>query len=419
MKVFKFGGASVRDAKAVRNVVYILDQYAQEQLIIVISAMGKTTNALEEIVTSCWEKDSALFKSKFEEIYNYHHSICEELEVLEMEPLQKAISSVFDTFNTYFEAETPDNYDFLYDQIVSLGEVLSTQIVAAYLQKEGRDAAWLDARKLIRTDNHYRDADVDWKKTEFLLSDAVKGKKRIYIIQGFIGHTPELMTTTLGREGSDFTAAIVAYCLNATDVSIWKDVPGMLNADPKQFDNTIKLDQISFNEALELAYYGASVIHPKTIKPLQNKGISLHVKSFNAPKETGTIIQSKTDFDTLIPSYIHKNDQTLISFTTRDFSFIIESHLSDIFQKLSHLGVKIQIMQNSALSFTAVIDSKKTNMETLLNTFSNTYKVKYNSDIQLLTIRHYNNEIIKELVGDKEILLQQFSRSTARLIIKP
>ena len=419
MKVFKFGGASVRDAKAVQNVTTILRSYADDQLVIVVSAMGKTTNALEEIIQACWDKKAYQFDTKTQEIKDYHGTIITDLGLANDVELQQNITAVFDIMQHHFQAPAPDNYDFLYDQIVGLGEVISTYIVDTYLRNEGMDSQWLDARKLIRTDNRFRDADIDWKKTALLLKIATENPRNIYVIQGFIGHTPEFLTTTLGREGSDFTAAILAYCLDAEDVSIWKDVPGMLNADPKEFENTIKLDTISFNEALELAYYGASVIHAKTIKPLQNKGISLHVKSFNDPTLPGTVIQSSTTYDNLVPSFIMKQDQLLVSFKTRDFSFIVESHLGDIFQRLSKLGVKIHIMQNTALSFSIVIDSKRVNIQQILEEFSSEYEVRYNSGLQLLTIRHYTPEIIQELVGEKEILMQQYSRSTTRLILKP
>lgn len=419
MKVFKFGGASVRDAKAVQNVASILRLYANENLCVVISAMGKTTNALEEVIQACWDKVAYQFDTKTQEIKDYHNAIISDLGLSEDLELQQKIASVFEIMNHHFQTPAPDNYDFLYDQIVGLGEVISTLIVDAYLRKEGMDSQWLDARKLIRTDNRFRDAEIDWKKTELLLKIATEQSRSIYIIQGFIGHTPEMLTTTLGREGSDFTAAILAYCLDAEQVAIWKDVPGMLNADPKQFENTVKLDRISFNEALELAYYGASVIHPKTIKPLQNKGIDLHVKSFNDPSLAGTVIQSSMSNDALVPSYIMKDDQMLVSFKTRDFSFIIEAHLGDIFNRLSKLGVKISIMQNTALSFSIVVDSKRVSIQRILEEFGEEYEVRYNSGLELLTIRHYTDELIHSLVGQKEILMQQYSRSTARLILKP
>ncbi len=419
MKVFKFGGASVRDAKAVQNVASILSLYTNEQLFVVVSAMGKTTNALEEVIQACWDKNLVQFNQKKEEIQAYHNTIIDDLGLTEDLVLADKLKEVYQNIQNHFNSPTPGNYDFLYDQIVALGEVISTLIVAHYVKQQNGKTKWLDARQLIRTNNTYRDAEIDWIKTEELLQSSIQDQQSIYFIQGFIGHTPEGLTTTLGREGSDFTAAIVAYCINATEVAIWKDVPGMLNADPKQFTNTSKLNKISFNEALELAYYGASVIHPKTIKPLQNKGISLFVKSFNDPNAEGTEIQSLATFDHLVPSYIKKENQVLISFKTKDFSFIIESHLGDIFQRLSRLGVKIQIMQNTALSFSIVVDTTRVSIEQILEEFALDYEVRYNTGLQLLTIRHYTDQIIAELVGNKELLMQQYTRSTARLILKP
>jgi aspartate kinase len=421
MKVFKFGGASVKNAEAVKNVVNILKNYSNEQLVIVISAMGKTTNALELVVDALWTRNDAAFNAKIQELEAFHLAIMKDLFDSENHEVFTRVLAVFEQLRQRFEQSVPDNYNYEYDQVVSLGEVVSTIIVEAYLQEKGLSSQWMDARLLVRTSNKYRDADVDWKRTEELIQQRVlpvfKGEN-IVVTQGFIGHTPELMTTTLGREGSDFTAAIFAYCLNAKDVTIWKDVPGMLNADPKYFENTVKLDTISFHEAIELSYYGASVIHPKTIKPLQNKNIPLYVKSFINPLEKGTVIQSSTDFDHLVPSFIVKKEQLLISFRTKDFSFVVESHLSDIFNRLSELGVKINLMQNSALSFSIVIDEAKVAIEQLLNRFKDDYDVRYNTGLELVTIRQYDQETIQRVSGNKEMLLEQYDRQTARLVLK-
>ncbi len=331
------------------------------------------------------------------------------------------MNEVFQTLESRYKEEIPDNYNYEYDQIVSLGEIISTLIVEAYITTSGFSSKWMDARRLIRTNNTFRDAEVDWKRTEELIRTTVLpafDQTDIIITQGFIGHTPELLTTTLGREGSDFTAGIFAYCLNAENVTIWKDVPGMLNADPKYFDNTVKLDKISFSEAIELSYYGASVIHPKTLKPLQNKNISLFVKSFVDPQAEGTEIQSSGEFDHLVPSFIFKVNQLLISFRTRDFSFIVESHLSDIFNRLAEIGAKINLMQNSALSFSILVDTEKVNIETILNTFQSDYEVRYNEGLELVTIRHYDQATIDRVTVEKDILLEQFSRQTARIVMK-
>jgi aspartate kinase len=302
-----------------------------------------------------------------------------------------------------------------------LGEVLSTIIVEAYLREQELASTWVDARKIIRTDRVYRDAGLDWTKTQELVDSRLKPlfvDNDCVIIQGFIGHTSEGFTTTLGREGSDYTAGILAYCLNAESVTIWKDVPGMLNADPKWFDNTIKLDKISFKEAIELAYYGASVIHPKTIKPLQNKQIPLYVKSFIEPKAAGTIIQASEEFDHLVPSFIFKMDQVLFSIMPKDFSFIAEDNLSAIFNTLSNCGAKINLMQNSALSFSFVVDQKKVNIQKIVSLFENDYKIRFNDHLELVTIRHYDQATIDRVTVNKELLLEQRTRHTVRILMK-
>lgn len=421
MKVFKFGGASVKNAEAVKNVTEIIRLFEREKLLIVISAMGKTTNALEVVVDALWKRDKTIFDMKISEINAFHLTIVNQLFSSSEHPIHSKLNEVFQVLENRYYEEIPDNYNYEYDQIVSLGEVISTLIVEAYIKESGLSSKWIDARRLIRTNNTFRDANVDWKRTEELIQKNVIPlfkNSDILITQGFIGHTPELLTTTLGREGSDFTAGIFAYCLNAENVTIWKDVPGMLNADPKYFENTVKLDQISFQEAIELSYYGASVIHPKTLKPLQNKNIPLFVKSFVNPQADGSEIQSSTEFDHLVPSFIFKLNQILISFRTRDFSFIVESHLSDIFNRLSAIGAKINLMQNSALSFSIVVDAEKVNMETILNTFQSDYEVRYNEGLELVTIRHYDQATIDRLTRNKEVLLEQYARQTARIVVK-
>lgn len=421
MNVFKFGGASVKDADAVKNVTEIIRLFEGKKLLIVISAMGKTTNALEIVVDALWKRNKQVFDDKIAELKLFHFTIADQLFSSSSHPVFHQLNEVFQTLESRYKEEIPDNYNYEYDQIVSLGEIISTLIVEAYITTSGFSSKWMDARRLIRTNNTFRDAEVDWKRTEELIHTTVLpafDQTDIIITQGFIGHTPELLTTTLGREGSDFTAGIFAYCLNAENVTIWKDVPGMLNADPKYFDNTVKLDKISFSEAIELSYYGASVIHPKTLKPLQNKNISLFVKSFVDPQAEGTEIQSSGEFDHLTPSFIFKVNQLLISFRTRDFSFIVESHLSDIFNRLAEIGAKINLMQNSALSFSILVDTEKVNIETILNTFQSDYEVRYNEGLELVTIRHYDQATIDRVTVEKDILLEQFSRQTARIVMK-
>lgn len=421
MKVFKFGGASVKDAEAVKNVVSIIRLYQGKKLGIVISAMGKTTNALEEIVNALWNRDEIKFKELVEESAQFHRKIMNGLFVYSGTKIYDDIDNEFSKLLDKYDDPVPDNFDFEYDQIVSLGEVISTKIVAAYVEQEGIQAAWMDARKIIRTNHSYREAEVNWERTQDNFQQKFLPEFEqfdVIITQGFVGHTSEGFTTTLGREGSDFTAGIIAYCCDAEDVTIWKDVPGMLNADPKWFDNTVKLDQISFKEAIELSYYGASVIHPKTIKPLQNKKIPLLVKSFIDPHADGTVIQESTSRDHLVPSFIFKMNQTLFSFTPKDFSFIVEKNLSDIFDRLATANAKINLMQNSALDFSILVDGDKVSTDRIMELFSDTYHVKFNVGLELVTIRHYDQATLDRVTVDKEILLQQKSRETARLVVR-
>ena len=411
----------MKDASAVRNVSGILSLFEGEKLTVIVSAMGKSTNKLEEIVNASKNRDRKMFMALVDDLYTFHMHILGELFPEKHFAVYNKVEEIFEKLRDRFKEPFPDNFSFEYDQIVSLGEVLSSHIVAAFLFEQGHSVSWTDARKLIRTNNQYQEGNVDWKKTEELIQTRFLPefeRNNIQLTQGFLGHTDEGFTTTLGREGSDYTAGIFAYCTNAESVTIWKDVPGMLNADPKWFDNTIKLESISFKEAIELAYYGASVIHPKTIKPLQNKGIPLFVKSFIDPKAEGTIIQSSGDKDHLIPSFIFKMDQILFSFTTKDFSFIVEENLSDIFDRLARLKAKINLMQNSALNFSILLDRSKVDVPRIVELFSDTYSVKYTEGLELVTIRHYDQATIDRVTESKDILLQQKSRQTARLVMK-
>lgn len=420
MKVFKFGGASVKDASAVKNVANILSLYKDEKLGIVISAMGKTTNSMEKVVEAYWNKDEDTFKSLIHDLKDFHYRIMDELFLDSSLLIYEEISEVLNGLQERYNRDISDNFDFEYDQIVGLGEVISTKIVSAYLVHKGMSSQWVDARKLIRTNRKFREAEVDWDKTEENFQSKfipLFEESHILITQGFIGSNDN-STTTLGREGSDFSAGIIAYCCDAESVTIWKDVPGMLNADPKWFDNTVKLDQISFREAIELSYYGASVIHPKTVKPLQNKGISLYVKSFVDPHADGTVIQASMTCDHLVPSFIFKMNQILFSFTPKDFSFIVEKNLSDIFDRLSKAKAKINLMQNSALNFSILLDEEKVDTQEILDLFEDTYHVKFNEGLELVTIRHYDQATIDRVTVDKDIVLQQKSRETARLIVK-
>ena len=421
MKVFKFGGASVKDATAIRNVSEIMSLFPNEEILVVVSAIGKTTNKLEEVNQAYQSMDKAAFLKSIAELEKFHLELVNELFKSASNPIYNTIKEVFDNLKTKIISPSSQNYSFEYDQIVSLGEVLSSSILSAYLSEKDFPATSIDARELVQTDNNYQEANVDWGKTEIAISRTILPKfkeKKVLITQGFIGGTADGKTTTLGREGSDYSAAIFAYCCNAESVTIWKDVPGMLNADPKYFVNTKKLDSISYKEALELSYYGASVIHPKTIKPLQNKGIPLYVKSFLEPLKEGTKIQESTENDKLIPSFIVKHDQVLFSFSPHDFSFIAEENLSTLFKGLAECSAKINLMQNSALSFSILLDHLKIDKEKIINRFQSDYKIKYNEGLELITIRHYDEDTISKMTKGKVILVEQKTRETARFVVK-
>jgi aspartate kinase len=420
MLVFKFGGASVKDASSVKNVASIISLFSEKKKIIIVSAMGKTTNNLEEVVRTLFEKNIESYRYFVNVFYEYHAQIIGDLFVGQHASLSLYLESLIDFLHDKYANSVSDNYDFEYDQIVSLGELLSTKIIQEYLFHSGFNAYWLDARKYIRTDNTYRNATIDWTKTNDLIQSnltPILHESNCILTQGFIGSTSEGFSTTLGREGSDYSAGIFAYCLSAESVTIWKDVPGMLNADPKWFDETIKLNQISFQEAIELAYYGATVIHPKTIKPLQNKNIPLYVKSFLDPSADGTKISTSTDFDSLVPSFIFKMNQIKIGVTPKDFSFIAEENLSTIFNLVSNAGIQMNMMQNSAISFDFVIDFKQS-VNQLVNSLKNDYQVSYEENLELVTIRHYDTATIERVTKDKHILLTQKSEQTARILMK-
>jgi aspartate kinase len=421
MKVFKFGGASVKDPAAVKNVSQILALFNGQKITVVVSAMGKTTNSLELIVDALWNREEAKYNELIDERLQFHLGILNGLFSEKHFSIYKKVEDIFELLKQKYHLPISENYDFEYDQIVSLGEVLSSLIVTAFLKEEGHLVDWADSRKLIRTNNLYREGNVEWEKTEELIHtrfEPLFKNSNIIITQGFLGHTSEGFTTTLGREGSDYTAGIFAYCSNAESVTIWKDVPGMLNADPKWFDNTVKLDSISFKEAIELSYYGATVIHPKTIKPLQNKGIPLYVKSFIDPNADGTVIQESMDNDHLIPSFIFKMNQILLSITPKDFSFIVEENLSDIFHRLATINAKINLMQNSALSFSIALDKDKIDVQKLLNLFQDSFNVKYNENLELVTIRHFDQATIDRVTEGKEIVVEQKTKQTVRFLMK-
>lgn len=419
MQVFKFGGASVKDAEGVKNVVEVLKQFPDQKISVIVSAMGKSTNALERLAKAFfYNAENPEFI--LEEIKKYHFDICRQLFSNSTHPIFTELENTFVELYWAIEDEPTHGFDFEYDQIVSMGEIISTKIISAYLNEVGLLNKWIDARGLIQTDNSYREGKVDFELTEALVQrdlEPVFNSFNIIVTQGFIGGTSENFTTTLGREGSDYTASILAYCLNAKNVTIWKDVPGVLNADPKWFSHTKKIDELSYHDAIELTYYGATVIHPKTIKPLQNKNIPLYVKSFLKPKEEGTIIKDG-EKRLNIPSYIFKVNQVLISIQPKDFSFIAEDNLSDIFEMFAKHGVKINLMQLSAISFSVCCDNDEFKIQDLVKDLQTQFKVLYNSGLELMTVRYYTQETIDTLTARKIILLEQRSRFTVQMVMK-
>ncbi|MEZ4791435.1 MAG: aspartate kinase [Flavobacteriales bacterium] len=417
MKVFKFGGASVKDAAGVRNVAEVLKHYALDDLVIVVSAMGKTTNALEEVVWAYMDgRDTATMVAELE---RRHLGIMDEVAP-DAGEAHVALREQFRALRDGLALPVERDVDHYYDQIVAFGELWSTRIVSAYLNANGIANTWLDARTIITTDDRHRAANVKWDMLAHncatYLPSFEQAPVRI-MTQGFIARTEDGDTTTLGREGSDFSAAIFAYALDAQSVTIWKDVPGMFNADPHRFPNTRLLEHISYKEAIELSYFGASVIHPRTLQPLQRKGIPLYVRSFRDLNAPGSTISEATDHDTLIPSYIVKPDQLLVSITPRDLSFIVEGDLGEIFKRFARRNVRIDLMQNSAVAFTVAIEDTPRARQ-LIEELREEYEVLYNEGCELLTVRHFDEPTLGVLTAGKQVLVEQRSRVTARYVLK-
>jgi aspartate kinase len=425
LKVFKFGGASVKDADSVRNVATILRNHAPEKLVVIVSAMGKTTNALEKALHAWYENDERL-SAFIEDTITYHQEIINALFPDKSHPAHFKTNLLFGELEGHLFTPPSLNYDFDYDQVVSFGELISTTIISEFLESEGFNSQWFDVRDMIRTDGNWREGKVDWETSEKLIREKTgiflkntATKPAIVLTQGFLGSTAEGFTTTLGREGSDYSAAIFAYALDAEEMVIWKDVPGLLNADPKYFSVTEKLASISYREAIELSYYGATIIHPKTIKPLQNKDIPLRIKSFVHPEEEGSIIHQDTASDSLIPSFIFKVDQVLISIIPKDFSFIDELSLSEILAVFAHNSIHISLMQNSAISFSVCVDNNERKLSQLFDELGKNYKIRYNKGLELITIRHYDQATIDRVMEDgKSILLEMKSRLTAQFVVR-
>lgn len=422
VEVFKFGGASVNSAEGVRNVARILSLYQGKSMMLVISAMGKTTNALERILHSHMEKDPVSMAEGCSRLQEFHREIALDL-FPPSHPVFLELDTLFENLRNILGQDPVKGYDEEYDRVVGFGEILSTTILNHFLTESGFPVSLFDARRLIHTDSSFRDARIDWKKTQlsvqkqlFTLFQDHKGS--IGLTQGFIGSDPEGRPTTLGREGSDFTAAILGYCMRVKEVTIWKDVPGILNADPKWFDDPVKLDLLSFHEAVELAYFGATVIHPKTIKPLENANITLLVKSFIHPEAEGTRIRNLQEWKIDCPIFIRKQEQVLISIMPRDFSFIVEENLSHIFTILARLQVKANVMQNSAISFSICTDNDPVRIKPLIRELQKSFETRFNDGLELFTIRHYNDKAIRSITSGREVILEQKSRNTIHLVVK-
>lgn len=415
MQVFKFGGASVKDAEGVKNVARVMKLMGSENKVMVVSAMGKTTNALEQIIKFYFDKNSEL-KSALDVLKNYHYTILNGLFESKNHPAYTKVNYFMDELEIFLDRNKSPNYDYVYDQVVCFGELISTSIVSQYLKSSGMKNTWLDCRNLIDTDSTYRDAKVNWTRTQAKIKAHVDAGE-LFITQGFIGSDENNFTTTLGREGSDYTAAIFAYCLDAENVCIWKDVPGVLNGDPNVFKNTVLLNKISYEEAIELAFYGASVIHPKTLQPLQQKEIPLYVKSFSHPENPGTAVQKANLIEPLVPCYIVKKNLVLLSLSALDFSFFVEENMSEIFALFHKYQIKVDLIQNSAISFSVCVDNKFNTIDKLIEFLKAKFKVTYNKGVSLYTIRHFDQAAIDLIQKDKDVLLKQTTRETIQFVV--
>ena len=419
-QVFKFGGASLRDAEAIRNVGNILQKFAGQKLVIVVSAMGKTTNALEEVANSFWQGDADTAKQKLSAIHSAATEVVQELFAEVPDSLTASINDLFVSVEWALDEAPNPEYDYDYDQIVSLGELVSSHVVAAYLNRIGLGTNWLDARDIIQTDNTYREGWVKWPETiaraQRVMPDLLQDKDFI-LTQGFIGNTSENYTTTLGREGSDYSAAIFSYCLDAESMSIWKDVPGVLTADPRLFENVSKIDRLSYKEAIEMTYYGAKVIHPKTIKPLQNKSIPLYVRSFIDPEAPGTLVTDDAG-DAYPPMVAVEKDQALINISTRDFSFVAEHHIKELFGHITTTRLQVNMMQNTAISFNVVVNDIDDRVERFCKLVNDHFKTTVDRDLELITVRHYTNEVVESLRRGKVNMLEGRLPLTLQMVVK-
>lgn len=416
MRVFKFGGASVRDAGNVKNVCNVLQTIGCNNCLIIASAMGKTTNALEVVVHNYFQNRFDLAES-VDVVRNYHFGIINDLFTNKEHPIYARIEKIFEGITHFLLNNKSPNYNFVYDQIVSNGEIISTLILHYYLQEAGFENNWIDSRYLIKTDTKYRDANVAWDQTCENIKTHIN-QDHLNITQGFIGSDANGFSTTLGREGSDYSAAIFAYALDAESVTIWKDVPGVLNADPRYFEEAILLEHISYQEAIELAFYGASVIHPKTLQPLRQKEIPLHVKSFLNPTAPGTNVSKGAPLTPQVPCFIVKKNQLLVSLSSKDFSFMMEENISDIFKLFHEYSIKVNVIQNSAISFSVCLEDKFNRFEELRAILADKFKVSYNENVSLYTIRHFEEDSANAILENKTLLLKQVNRETMQIVTK-
>ena len=418
IKVFKFGGFAVSDAESVKNLLKIIGTTSSDQILIIVSAMGKTTDALEKLCKYYVEGNEDV-QDILKAIKQFHENIMIELFQTKVHPVFDEIANTFVEIEWMLEDEPHPDYDFNYDQIVSIGEFLSSRIVAAYLNVNKIDTKWVDARDFIHTDNTYREGIIDMDKTSssmHLLKNMLE--KQTVITQGFIGGTSENFSTTLGREGSDYSAAIFASCLNAESLTVWKDVPGIMNADPRLFKDAKKYEELPYSEALEMAYYGATVIHPKTIKPLQNAGVPLFVRPFLFPEQMGTRIDSTAKLNTDLSAIIVKQNQMLLSISLKDFSFIDEHILIFLLQIISEAHIKLNMMQRSALSLSVCFNQDEAKFNKLYDILKDKFKCKYNEGLDLLTVRHFKRDKLETILAGRTVMMEQFSRNTAQIILQ-
>jgi aspartate kinase len=414
MRVFKFGGASIKDAEGIKNVYDVLQKVGYEDVLLVVSAMGKTTNALEVVIKDYFDKSSSL-QSSVQEVKKYHNHILLDLFEDNRNAVFTAVKAQFNDLDYFLAHNKSPNYDFVYDQVVSYGELISTTILTHFMNHMGINTQWIDVRNFIKTDSNYRDAIVNWDLTHKNISKNIK-RKMLNITQGFLGSNENNFTTTLGREGSDYTAAIFAYCLNAESVTIWKDVPGVMNADPRYFENASLLNQISYREAIELAFYGATVIHPKTLQPLQRKEIPLYVKSFINPLLKGTSVSRGVNLEPYLPCFIVKRNQLLISLSSIDFSFIMEENISEIFSLFHEFKLKVNLIQNTAISFSVCVEDKFDNFNELNAILSKKFKVDFSKNVTLYTIRHFNDSAAQTVENGRKVVLKQISTETMQIV---